>query len=49
MDAALRDTVALLRTTVATLHPQVLAQVGLGPAVRELVGKYQQRWNVAFD
>ena len=49
MDAALRDTVALLRTTVTTLHPQVLAQVGLGPAVRELVGQYRQRWNVAFD
>lgn len=49
MDAALRDTVALLRTTVTTLHPQVLAQVGLGPAVRELVGQYRQRWNVTFD
>ena len=49
MDAALRDTVALLRTTVTTLHPQVLAQVGLGPAVRELVGQYRQRWDVTFD
>ena len=49
MDAALRDTVALLRNTVTTLHPQVLAQVGLGPAVRELVGQYRRRWNVTFD
>jgi len=49
MDAALRVSVALLRTTVTTLHPQVLAQVGLGPAVRELVGQYRQRWDVTFD
>ena len=49
MDAALRVSVALLRTTVTTLHPQVLAQVGLGPAVRELVGLYRQRWDVTFD
>ena len=49
MDAALRDTVALLCTTVTTLHPQVLAQVGLGPAVRELVGQYRQRWDITFD
>ena len=46
IDAALRDTVTTLRTTVATLHPQVLAQVGLAAAVQELIGKYQQRWNV---
>ena len=46
LDAALRDTVTTLRTTVTTLHPQVLAQVGLTAAVQELIGKYQQRWNV---
>lgn len=49
MDAALRDTVALLRNTVTTLHPQVLAQVGLGPALRELVRQYEQRWDVTID
>ncbi|HTY28055.1 MAG TPA: ATP-binding protein, partial [Mycobacterium sp.] len=49
MDAALRDTVALLRNTVTTLHPQVLAQVGLGPAVRELVRQYEQRWDATID
>ena len=46
VEAALRDTVTLLRTTVTTLHPQVLAQVGFAAAVRELVGQYQQRWAV---
>lgn len=49
VDAALRETVALLRNTVTTLHPQVLAQVGLGPALRELVRQYEQRWDVTFD
>lgn len=49
LDAALRETVALLRATVTTLHPQVLAQVGLGPALRELVGQYRQRWDITFD
>lgn len=49
IDAALRDTVALLRATVTTLHPQVLAQVGLGPALRELVRQYQQRWDITID
>lgn len=49
VDAALRETVTLLRDTVTTLHPQVLAQVGLGPALRELVRQYEQRWDVTFD
>lgn len=49
VDAALRETVTLLRNTVTTLHPQVLAQVGLGPALRELVRQYEQRWDVTFD
>lgn len=44
LDAALRDTVGDLRTTVSTLHPQVLAQVGLSAAVRDLVQRYEQRW-----
>lgn len=46
LDAALRETVTLLRTTVSTLHPQVLAQVGLTAALRELIGQYERRWRV---
>lgn len=44
LDAALRETVSGLRTTVATLHPQVLEQLGLTAAVRDLAQRYEQRW-----
>lgn len=44
LDAALRETVTGLRTTVATLHPQVLTQLGLTAAVRDLAQRYEQRW-----
>jgi two-component system NarL family sensor kinase len=44
LDAALRETVTELRTTVATLHPQVLTQLGLTAAVRDLAQRYEQRW-----
>lgn len=44
LDATLRETVGDLRTTVSTLHPQVLAQVGLAAAVRDLAQRYEQRW-----
>lgn len=44
LDAALRETVSALRTTVSTLHPQVLAQVGLSAAVTELAQRHEQRW-----
>jgi len=44
LDAALRETVADLRNTVATLHPQVLSQLGLTAAVRDLAQRYEQRW-----
>lgn len=44
LDAALRDTVSALRSTVGTLHPQVLAQVGLSAAVRDLTQRFEQRW-----
>ena len=44
LDAALRETVTELRTTVATLHPQVLSQLGLTAAVRDLSDRYEQRW-----
>lgn len=51
LDAALRETVSALRTTVSTLHPQVLAQVGLSAAVSELAQRNEQRWGtpVAVD
>jgi two-component system NarL family sensor kinase len=46
LETALRDAVTTLRTTVTSLHPQVLAQVGLAAAVQDLVGRYRQRWDV---
>ena len=36
VESALRETAAQLRSTVTTLHPQVLAQLGLTAALREL-------------
>jgi two-component system NarL family sensor kinase len=41
--AALRETAAGLRSTVTELHPQVLAQLGLTAAVRELVRQHDIR------
>ena len=41
--AALNDTAAGLRSTVTALHPQVLAQLGLTPGVRELVRQNESR------
>jgi two-component system NarL family sensor kinase len=49
IDAALHDAINQLRSAVSTLHPQVLAQVGLGAALRELIGQYERRWDVAID
>jgi two-component system NarL family sensor kinase len=49
VDAALQDAINQLRSAVSTLHPQVLAQVGLGAALRELVGQYERRWGVTID
>ncbi|MEI6253202.1 MAG: ATP-binding protein [Mycobacteriaceae bacterium] len=49
LDAALRESVGDLRNTVSTLHPQVLAQVGLSAAVRDLVQRYEQRWGTAIS
>lgn len=49
VDTALQDAINMLRSAVSTLHPQVLAQVGLGAALRELVGQYERRWNVTID
>lgn len=47
--AALNETAAGLRSTVTALHPQVLAQLGLVPGVRELVRQYQGRGGVTID
>lgn len=41
--AALQETAAALRSTVTQLHPQVLAQLGLAPAVRELLRQFESR------
>lgn len=41
--AALQEAAAGLRSTVTALHPQVLAQLGLAPAVRELLRQYENR------
>jgi two-component system NarL family sensor kinase len=49
VEAALQDAINQLRSAVTTLHPQVLAQVGLGAALRELVGQYERRWKVTID
>lgn len=49
IESALRDTVTQLRSTVGTLHPTVLAQVGLTAALRELAGSHEQRTGVAVD
>jgi two-component system NarL family sensor kinase len=41
--SALQETAAGLRSTVTQLHPQVLAQLGLTPAVRELLKQFESR------
>jgi two-component system NarL family sensor kinase len=41
--AALQQTAAALRSTVTELHPQVLAQLGLTPAVQELLRQFETR------
>ncbi|MCV7172835.1 sensor histidine kinase [Mycobacterium manitobense] len=41
--AALQDTAAGMRSTVTELHPQVLAQLGLTEAVRELLRQHGSR------
>jgi two-component system, NarL family, sensor kinase len=40
---ALQETAAALRSTVTQLHPQVLAQLGLTPAIRELLRQFESR------
>lgn len=41
--AALQQTATALRSTVTQLHPQVLAQLGLTAAVRDLVQRFESR------
>jgi two-component system NarL family sensor kinase len=47
--AALNDTAAGLRSTVTALHPQVLAQLGLAPGVRELLRQSEARGEFIVD
>jgi len=46
-DELLRDTAMSLRGTVTVLHPQVLAQLGLAPALAELVARQLDRRRIA--
>ncbi len=46
---ALQETATGLRSTVTELHPQVLAQLGLTPALREMVKQFQARTQIAVD
>ncbi len=43
---ALQETATGLRSTVTELHPQVLAQLGLTPAVRELLKQFEARTDI---
>jgi two-component system NarL family sensor kinase len=40
---ALQETATGLRSTVTELHPQVLAQLGLAPALREMLKQFETR------
>lgn len=46
---ALQQTAAALRSTVTELHPQVLAQLGLTAAVRELLRQSESRGNYQVE
>ena len=46
---AIQDTVTGLRSAVTALHPQVLTEVGLTAALRELTRQYEQRGNFAIE
>jgi two-component system, NarL family, sensor kinase len=47
--AVLQETATGLRSTVTELHPQVLAQLGLTPAVRELLRQFESRTDIAVE
>ena len=46
---ALQETATGLRSTVTELHPQVLAQLGLTPALREMVKQFETRTQVTVE
>jgi two-component system, NarL family, sensor kinase len=46
---ALQQTAAQLRSTVTQLHPQVLAQLGLMPAIRELLRQFEDRSGLTVE
>jgi two-component system, NarL family, sensor kinase len=46
--AALQETAVGLRSAVTELHPQVLAQLGLAAAVRELLRQYENRGDLVI-
>jgi two-component system, NarL family, sensor kinase len=46
---ALQETAAGLRSTVTELHPQVLAQLGLTAAVRELLRQFESRGDYVVE
>ncbi|ATQ29062.1 ATP-binding protein [Rhodococcus ruber] len=48
-DTALREAARQLRSTVTTLHPQVLSQLGLATALRELAEQSARRGGFAVD
>jgi two-component system NarL family sensor kinase len=47
--SALQETATGLRSTVTELHPQVLAQLGLTPAVRELLRQFEFRTDLTVE
>jgi two-component system NarL family sensor kinase len=47
--AALTQTATQLRSTLTTLHPAVLHELGLTPALRELLRQYEIRGGFAVD
>jgi two-component system NarL family sensor kinase len=49
INKALQDAATGLRSTVTELHPQVLAQLGLTPALRELLKQFETRTEIAVD
>ncbi|MFY1621556.1 sensor histidine kinase, partial [Micromonospora sp. WMMD736] len=49
VDAALRQSTAGLRSTLGALHPHLLAQLGLAPALGELVRRYETRGDFRIE
>jgi two-component system NarL family sensor kinase len=49
LQTALHEAAAGLRSTVSELHPQVLAQLGLTPAIQELVRQYEIRGGCVIE